>query len=207
MKQGMRLFVKPGTFFNQLQWSSHHWMILIGFFVASAIETQLGTTNNLFLWYANFLTLRFGFDLGTALWMITFARLAFLLAAAWVTTVAVWIVGSLFGQRSSRRVLFRRLAVVFTILLCGYTAQHLSAEYEFASLLSLGLYIWGGALGYFAIHEQFRLNMFQTLVVSAFALLIVVQGWRLSSNLLRVEAVQIHSEFAKIPAARPNSNR
>lgn len=197
MKQGVRLFVKPGTFFNQLQWSSHHWMILIGFFVASAVETQLGTSNSLFFWYANFLTIRFGLGLGAALWVITFARLAFLLSAAWVTTVAVWAFGSLMGHRSSRRVLFRRLAVVFTILLTGYTAQHLSDTYEFASLLALGLYIWGAALGYFAISEQFRLNKLQTLAVALFTVIVVSQGWKLSSELLRVKAVALHSEFSR----------
>ncbi|MBI3296018.1 MAG: hypothetical protein HYZ71_14930 [Deltaproteobacteria bacterium] len=195
MKQGIRLFVKPGTFFNQLQWSSHHWLILIGFFIASAVETQLGSANSLFMWYANFLTIPFGVGLGAALWIITFARLAFLLSAAWVATVAIWLFGTLLGHRSSRRVLFRRLAVVFTILLSGYTAQHLSNQYEFASLLALGLYVWGSSLGYFAIAEQFRLNKLQTLAVALFAMIVVSQGWKLSSQVLRVEAVALHSDF------------
>lgn len=202
MKQGMRLFMKPGTFFNQLQWSSHHWFILIGFLIASAVETQLGSGSGIFQWYADFLTLRFGVGIGTALWIVTTARLVFLLVGAWVITQLVWIFGSLLGEPSSRRVLFRRLAVVFTILLSAFTCQHLSGDYEYASLLSLALYIWGVALGYFAISEQFRLSRLQTVAVALFTAIVISQGWRFSDELLRVKAAE-QSQLTRKTAPEP----
>ncbi len=201
MKQGFRLLVKPGAFFNQLQWSSHHWLILIGFFIASAVETQLGSAGSLYQWYANFLTYRFGLSLGAALWVVTFARLSFLLAAAWLVTGAIWTFGTLVGEHTSRRVLFRRLAVVFTILLAAYTAQHLSIQYEFAALTSLVLYAWGIALGYFAISEQFRVGRMATLAIFLFGGIIVMQGWKFSASVLRVQAVETQSAITAITQA------
>lgn len=203
MKQGLRLLVKPGTFFNQLQWSSHHWFILIGFLIASAVETQLGSGNGVFQWYANFLTLRFGIGLGTALWIVTALRLLFLLTGAWAITQLVWIAGTLLGHRSSRRVLFRRLAIVFAILLAAYTSQHLSVEYEYGSLLALALYAWGMALGYFAISEQFGLTKLQTLAVAIFAAIVISQGWKFSTEVLRVKAEKTHSELTHKQSRQP----
>ena len=197
MKQGIRLLLKPGTFFNQLQWSPYHWLILVGFLVAASVETQLGSSSRLFQWYADFLTLRYGLSLSLALWIVTAARLAFLLTGAWVVSVLIWIVGSLLGQHSSRRVLFRRLAVVFTILLAAFTSHHLSTEYEYASLVSLALYAWGITLGYFAISEQFRLSRFQGAVVVLFAALFITQLWRYSTVVLRVTAIEQANAISK----------
>lgn len=197
MKQTVRLFVKPGTFFGQLQWSTHHWLILVGFFIASAVETQLGSAQSLYRWYASFLNIRFGMELGTALWVITFLRLSFLLVAAWLATQAIWIFGTLLGEHTSRRVLFRRMAVVFTILLSGYTAQHLSGQFEFAAVTAIILYVWGVSLGYFALSEQFRMGRLQTLATLLFAGLVISQGWRYSDVLLRAEAVKNHSELTE----------
>lgn len=203
MKQGIRLLLKPGTFFNQLQWSAHHWLILVGFLVAASVETQLGSDSRLFQWYADFLTIRYGLNLSLALWVVTAARLAFLLAGAWVVTVLIWIVGSLLGQHSSRRVLLRRLAVVFTILLAAFTSHHLSAEYEYASPLSLALYAWGISLGYFAISEQFRLSRLQGVVVVLFAAMFITQLWRYSTVVLRVTAIEQANTLSKSNGAAP----
>ncbi len=125
MKQGLRIFVKPGTFFNQLQWSSHHWLIMVAFLGIAAIETQVGRSHALYHNYALLLTGRLGLSLDAALWTITFAKLITMVVGAFAMSSVIWVIGSLFGRRTSRRVLFRRLSVVFTVLLGAYTAQHL----------------------------------------------------------------------------------
>ena len=200
MKQAIRLLVKPGAFFNQLQWSAHHWIILVTFLGLAVVETQVGTQANLYNVYANVLQSHLGVDIKSALWIITFAKLIILMAGAYAISTVVWFVGALFGRASSQRVLFRRLAVVFTVFLAGYTASHLAF-----SFVTLFFYGWGIVLGYFAIREQFELNHLETVVVGLFALFLVTSSWQFTNNIF--ETVAVKSQLAVKPQATSATQR
>lgn len=188
MRQGMRLLTKPATFFNQLQWSTHHWIILVAFLGLATIETQVGRNQALYQAWALLLERRLGLSLDAALWVVTAFRLAILIAGSVAVSTVIWFVGHLFGRRTSKRVLFRRLAVVFTVLLAGYTASHLTGAYPALAFVSLVMYLWGLVLGYFAIREQFALNHLETVVVGLFALLLVSSSWHFSNHVIEKAA-------------------
>ena len=160
MKQGARLFLKPQEFFNQLQWSTHHWLILLTFLVVSGVEAHLGTQSALYRWLAQSLTTQTGISLELTLWLVVSAKLAVILTASYFSAYFIWIIGSIIGEKNSQRVLFRRLAVVFTVTLAAYTSQYLRPLYPWMETLSFFLYTWGLLLGYFAIREQFALSHF-----------------------------------------------
>lgn len=184
MKQGLRIFVKPGTFFNQLQWSSRHWIILVSFLSLAVVETLVGKHQAVYDALANSLHRSYGLSWNQALWVLLATKLTVLLVGAFAVAWVIWVVGNLFGQKSSRRVLFRRLAVVFTVLLAAYTAQHLAAVNPWFGILSAGLYFWGLFLGYLALREQFSLTHLETAVVGVFALLLVTSAWHYSHHML-----------------------
>lgn len=184
MKQGLRIFVRPGTFFNQLQWSSQHWILLTTFLGVATVETLFGKHKPLYYEFAASLGHTLGLGFTQALWLILFGKLCGLLFGAYLIISFIWFVGNLLGERNSKRVLFRRLAVVFTVFLLAYTAQHLSITWPLLSFASLCLYLWGLVLGYYAIREQFGLNTVETVVVAAFALLLVTSSLHFSSHLV-----------------------
>ncbi len=195
VKQGVRLLIKPGTFFNQLQWSTHHWIILIAFMIVASLETHLGKSHYFYQVFADSLTSRTGMSWNQAIWLVTSIKLAVMVAGSFVLASFVWLVGNMFGRRTSKRVLFRRLAVVFTVLLAGYTLQHVAKTDENLQLFAYGLYIWGLILGYFAIREQFNLNHLETMVLGIFALLAVTSSWHYANHFMeraaRQELVQL----------------
>jgi hypothetical protein len=118
--------------------------------------------------------------------------------ASYLSAFFIWIIGSLIGERNSQRVLFRRLAIVFTVLLSAYTAQHLKPLYPWMETVSFFLYTWGLLLGYFAIREQFNLSHFETSVVGVFAIILVIASW-MGTNRLMIEAAnRYQSELAKV---------
>jgi hypothetical protein len=90
----------------------------------------------------------------------------------------IWIVGNCIGKKNSQRVLFRRLAIVYTVILSGYSFSHLEPLYGYPPLLSSVFYAWGFFLGYFAIREQFSLNHFETTVMGFFAGLLILISWQ-----------------------------
>lgn len=198
MKQGARLILKPQQFFNQLQWSTHHWLILLSFFVVTAVESHLGSQSSLYRWLANSLSQNTGLGSEITMWLIISFKLAVIGVASYLTAFFIWLIGSLIGERSSQRVLFRRLAVVFTVVLSAYTAKHLVGFYPWMETVSFFLYTWGLLLGYFAIREQFALTHFETSVVGVFAIVLVVCSW-FATNRLMVEAANKYSvEIAKV---------
>ena len=199
MKQGFRFFLRPWTFFNQLQWSTHHWFILLGFLVIAAVETQVGKHHRLYITLAGLLQHRFGIGLDFALWMVTAVKLFCLLAGAYFVSHLVWLVGNMVGTKNSKRVLFRRLAVVFTVLLAGYTAQYFAPTFPIASFVSVVLFIWGLGLGYFAIREQFGLSNLETLVVGFFALLLISSSWHYSNHFMASVASSEIQSLTKLP--------
>jgi hypothetical protein len=196
VNQWIRLFSQPGTFFNQLQWSRHHWWILFSFLFVAAVETHVGRSQVLLTTYASVLSnyLQIGFD--TAVWLAVSAKLFLLLAGAIAIAHVIYFIGSFFGDQGSRRVLFRRLAVVFTIILAAYTGSHLEHMYDWMGTASLFLYIWGGLLGFIALREQFMLSMTETLVVGSLASLLVFGSWTVSQRMTEQLAKDHMAEIA-----------
>ncbi len=194
LKQGIRFIVKPQTFFNQLQWSRNHWMIMLSFLGLALVETQVGRQHQLYSAFASFLQYQWGVSSAVAVWVVMAARLSFMLVGAMAISSIIYLVGSLIGQSNSRRVLFRRLAVVFTVFLAGFIAQHFGDTKPNLAFVSLALYAWGLFLGYIAIREQFSLNHLQTSVILAFAALLVTSTWQLSNRAITVALQnQMHS--------------
>lgn len=137
MKQIFRLVTQPGLFFNQLQWSSHHWFVIIAFLGLALIETHVGRTQNDFFQLAMWIHKSWGMNFNYSLWMVLALRLAFIALGAYAVTTAVWVVGNVFGQKTSRRVLARRLAVVFSVGLAAYTAQYFVDSHPMFGVASL----------------------------------------------------------------------
>ena len=207
MKQGIRFFVRPGTFINQLQWSTHHWVILTSFLIISAIETHVGRSHAYYQVFADYLSLRAGIGWDFSLWIVTFLKLSFMLVGTFVLASCIWFVGNLFGRRTSKRVLFRRLAIVVTVLLGAYTAQHFVEPFPILAIASPALYLWALVLAYFALREQFALNHVETLVMGLFALLLVSSSWHFVNHVMESAARGALVELAKKPGARPNGVR
>ena len=195
MKQGMRILVSPGAFFNQLQWSRHHWFNLLAFLFVSAVEAHVGRQHALYQVYATFLSQNIGLNFDIALWLVVASKLFFMLAGSLIAATSIWFVGNMVGEKNSRRVLFRRLSVVFTVLLTAYTAHHLENLYEWMGTLSIFLYFWSALLGYFAIREQFLLTHIETAFVGGFAVLLVLSSWHLSNRFFETTAKKTLQEI------------
>jgi len=193
VKQGIRLLAKPGAFFNQMQWSTHHWVILTTYLGFAWAETTAGRHLPLYRMVAQFLERTFGLSEDVSLWIVIAAKLSLLAAGTVGITTLVWFIGTLFGRSTSQRVLFRRLAIVFSVFLAGYTAHHLGNVYPMMAFASLTLFLWGLLLGYFAIREQFSLTHLESVVVGVFAMLVVVTGWHFSVQTLERT---VHDEIA-----------
>lgn len=203
MKQGIRFVTKPGQFFNQLQWSSNHWWIIAAFFALATVETQIGRHHHLYSAFASVLTAKFGLNHTLSLWMIMATRLAMLLLGAVLISTLIYLVGAVIGRANSRRVLFRRLAVVFTVFLAGLTANHFGAEFEWARWVSWALCGWSLFLGYIAIRAQFELSHLETVMVSLFALLLVSTTWQFSNRAFETAVTAQMHELAAKPAKTP----
>ncbi len=190
VKQIFRLITQPGLFFNQLQWSSHHWFMLIAFLGLALIETHVGRGQNEYFQLGLWIHKSWGLTFNHALWVVLALRLAFIAAGAYLVTTAVWVVGNIFGRKTSRRVLARRLAVVFSVALAAYTTQYFVDSHALFGFASLILYFWSVVLGYFAIRENFSLSHLESVVVGLFALLLVTTTWHYAHHALndRVQA-------------------
>lgn len=199
MRQGLRLFVRPGTFINQLQWSTHHWLMLLSFLIIAAIESHVGRNQFYYELYSTLLSRRLGISWEQGLWLVTAIKLGVMLLGAFALAGSIWLIGNLFGRRTSRRVLFRRLSIVFTVLLAGYTVQHSSFIHPAVPFFTVALYLWGAVLGYFAIREQFALSHLEATVLGAFALLLISSVWHYSNHYMR--------DYAKSQLAYVKSKR
>lgn len=199
MKQTFRFLLRPTTFFNQLQWSRNHWLIILSFLTLATIETQIGRHNSLYFSAATYLKHSFGIGFDLALWLIMAAKLCFLLVGAFAVSTIIYFVGTIVGQPSSRRVLFRRMAVVFTVFLGAYTLQHFVDREPVLNLVAMVLYAWGFILGFVAIKEQFELNKVQALLVGVLAAVMVTTTWKLSNHLFETT---VRAQMKSL-AARP----
>lgn len=202
MKQTLRFLFHPSAFFNQLQWSRHHWYIIFAFFVISGIEAQVGKQHSLYQIYATLIGNRTGLGIDFALWLVVAAKIALLLTGSFLVVSAVWIVGNFIGEKNSRRVLARRLAIVFTVALAAYTAHHLEHLFDWMQTASFFLYFWALLLGYFALREQFVLSHLQTAFMGAFAIFLVVTSWQASNQFFEKAAEKAIHEIAAKPVAK-----
>ncbi len=188
VRQGVRLLVKPGAFFNQLQWSSHHWVILILFLAVAAVETHVGKSQAIYHVFVESVQMKTGIPAQMATWVVIAAKLAATLLAAFVLVLFTWCVGNLFGRRTSKRVLFRRMSVVFTVFLAAYTLSQIPIAEKWAGYTVTGLYVWGLVLGYFALREQFALTHVEGVVLGVFVLLTLVMSFHFSNHFLERSA-------------------
>lgn len=184
MKQLFRFVLQPSTFFNQLQWSQHHWFILVAFLVVATIETLFGRNHFQYEAYLNYLQWSWSLSFSVSLWIIQFSRLCLMLFGAYAITWLTWIVGSLFGSNSSRRVLFRRMAIVLTVLLAANTMDNLTLYIPVFGFVSFLLYFWAISLGFFAVKEQFSLNFVEATAVALFVALCLTTSWHYSTHYL-----------------------
>jgi len=208
MKQGMRIVIKPGAFFNQLQWSRNHWMLMAGFLVIGLVEMHVGRNLPLYQNAANLISQMWGVGPSVALGIVMAAKLGLLVAGSSLIAWSVWLVGCLFGAQSSRRVLFRRLSVVFMVALAGYTARHFTSSVPEAGYASVFLILWSVALGYFAIREQFGLNHLETAVLSLMLAFGITSSWKTGHELFAKAVSEQRSELTKAaPVARPSARR
>jgi len=169
-------------------------MILVSFLALALVETLVGKQHQLYSAFATFLQYRLGVGASAAIWLVMASRLAIMLGGSLAITSIIYLVGSIVGRPNSRRVLFRRLSVVFTVFLAGFIAQHYTSTISIASMVSLALYAWGIFLGYLAIREQFEMNHLQTSIVLAFAVLLVTSTWQLSNRAVTMALQnQMHS--------------
>ncbi len=184
MKLFFQLFSQPGKFFNQMQWSSRHWFIIVSFLTLALVETHVGRGQNEFYQVALWISHQWSVSFNVALWIVLAGRMALIIGGAYVVTTAVWVVGNIFGHRTSRRVLARRLAVVFTVGLAAYTMQYFVDAHPMFGVASLFLYVWSLILGYFAIRENFGLTHLESVVVGLFAVLLITSSWHYSHHAL-----------------------
>lgn len=202
LKQGLRFLLHPGQFFNQLQWSRHHWYILFAFFIISGIEAQVGKQHSLYQVYANLIGTQTGIGMDLALWLVVAAKIFLLLGGSFLLVSVVWMVGNFIGQRNSRRVLARRLAVVFTVALAAYTAHHLEHYIDWMQTASFFLYFWAFLLGYFALREQFALTHMETAFMGVFTVFLVATSWHYSNRFFEKTAERAIHEIAAKPMVR-----
>jgi hypothetical protein len=207
VRQGLRLLVKPGTFFNQLQWSSHHWIILFLFLAVAAAETHIGKSQAIFQIFSDSLAAKSGLSIEMATWLVIAMKLSATLLASFILATVTWFLGSLFGRRTSKRVLFRRLSVVFTVFLAAYTLQQLALKQSHIDYIIAGFYVWGVVLGYFAIREQFALTHIETMVIGLFALMMLVTSFHFANHVLEKAARQELMSLAKMPKAHRTSQK
>jgi hypothetical protein len=199
VRQGVRFFVRPNAFVNQLQWSSHHTWLLLAFLIIAGVEAHVGRNHALIAHFADALSFRLGVGQEIGMWLMISAKLAVTLLAAFLITMAVWLVGSFIGHASSQRVLFRRLSVVFTLVLTAYTASHLTHVYPWMETASLFIYFWAALLGFFSLREQFRIGYLETLFVGGFTVLAIISTWHFSNRYMEKNATVISQQIAYQP--------
>lgn len=199
VRQGVRFFVKPNTFVNQLQWSSHHTWLLLAFLIVAGVEAHVGRNHAIIAQFGDSIAFRLGVSRDIGMWLMISAKLAFTLLAAYLISLLVWFVGSFLGSSSSQRVLFRRLSVVFTLVFAGYTATHLTHLFPWMETASLFLFFWAALLGFFSLKEQFRLGILETAFVGSFTALVVFSSWHYSNRFIEKNAQFISHEIAYRP--------
>lgn len=185
MGQVNRFFLKPRAFVNQLQWSRNHWGLLGLFLALASLESFLGPQYSLhraIAWRIS-QTLHVQLELAIVLWALGRALLVATLAGTVVFALSV--VGGFVGRPSSSRVLLRRLAVVFTVILAGSMLERLA--FVDPALVTVGWVAigWGLMLGFLALREQFQVAALRASVLMAFAVFLSCMLWKVSEDSMR----------------------
>jgi hypothetical protein len=197
---------------NQLQWSTHHWHILTAFLILATIETFSGTHQAFYQGYALLIQKQFSLSFDNALGIVVGTKLVLMLSGALAFSYLIWFVGGIMGKRTSKRVLLRRMTAALTFFLAGYVCSNFAVQTPVFEWVSYGLYAWGLILGYFSVREHFGLNTFETAVIGAFGLFVIISTWHFSSvfftDFLNTQVAQFNqkpqiTEVAKAPVARP----
>ena len=167
MRQWMRLFIRPWTFFNQLQWSQHHYRILFFFFVLSWIQGMVYGYERWSLLATRYAASFLGIKAEFAFVGVLFFRSAVMVLGLWGISWVAFFLGSFIGERGSFRVLFRRLAIVFSIYLVALIVEKSSwvGSSELRYWLGMGFRLWSLVLGFFALYEHFHLEWASALLV------------------------------------------
>jgi len=198
LKQVIRFFIRPATFINQLQWSRHHGMILLAFLGIALLESQIGVGRALNLQLSWLLAEGSGLDRDQALFLVMLGRMAFLLAAVFCASEAIWWLVARFGFQTSKRVLYRRLAVVSTMVLASY-AMFASIE-PGAQLMGALFFGWGLILSYLTFREQYQFSQVTSLVLGILAVGAVEFTWQYSDQFVQNTAssqIAQHQQVAK----------
>lgn len=202
MKQFIRFFINPKAFVNQLQWSSNHWFILITFLSLVSLETQVGKNQHLYQMAALVLEQKYHLGLSISLWLVMAAKLSFSLVAAFAFILLMDFIGSSLGRKNSKRVLSRRIAVIFAVFVFGLIGKHFSSVNPWVELAAYALMGWSIVLGFFAIREHFHLKNLETAILSLFLLLLIKTSWTFSKVAFEVYLKKEVTSFSKKTSAR-----
>lgn len=198
MKQIFRFFFSPATFVNQLQWSRNHTLILFTFLGVAFVEGHVGFGRELNQQLAWLVSQRVGMDQDMALLAVTAARVLFLFIGAVSLSETLWWLGATFGRHTSKRVLYRRLAIVLTLLLGAYTL-HASGSAE-ALPWAWALSGWGLVLSYLTLREQFMLNRLMAAALGLIAVSGIVMSWQVTDRMAQqATGHAIAEQVAKAP--------
>ncbi len=206
MRQFVRFFTSPAVFVNQLQWSRNHGWILLTFLLLAVAESQIASTRALNVQLSWLLSVETGWGRDQALFAVMAARIAALLLGSIVLTELFWLVGSQLGKSNSKRVLQRRMAVVFTFLLASYVLTTvLPSDQQYIAAILFG---WGGLLSYVTFREHFGLNRMVALLVGLVAVASIAWSWQSAERYVSVTASKAISEkVSKSHSARSHKVR
>ncbi len=203
MKQLFRLFLRPATFVNQLQWSTHHGLILLAFLGVAALESQVGTGRALNEQLAWLLQRWTPIQRDHALVVVTAGRILFLFFGTLSLSETIWWIGEKLGRSTSKRVLNRRMAVVFTVMLASYAL--LVATEPSQQWFGALLFMWGLTLCFWTLKEQFSLSALSAGVLGIVAAVVIVATWQVSDRF--VQKAVGHAIAAKAPSHAKPSRR
>ncbi len=197
LKQFIRFFFSPTTFINQLQWSRNHAAILLTFLLVAVLESQVGVGKSLNLQLAWLLNDWTGLEQGQALFAVTFARVAFLFVGMLSLSETLWWIGEKLGRHTSKRVLYRRLAVVLTLMLGAYTLFSMTSAW--AQAFGFATFGWGLVLTYSTLREQFMVGRVTAALLGVVAAATIVASWRVSDRVVETAAsFAIADEIARV---------
>jgi hypothetical protein len=176
LKQIIRLITNPAAFINQLQWSRNHAWILLTFLGLAIVESQIGTTKALNAQLSWLLANHTHMARDQAMFLVMVGRIAALFLGALLLTEVFWKIGARLGRASSKRVLQRRLSIVYTFLLGSYIlATILNSDQQIWAGLVFG---WGLLLAYVTFREHFNLDRFAAIVLGLVAVAAIVVSWQ-----------------------------
>jgi hypothetical protein len=196
LKQIIRLATNPAAFMNQLQWSRNHAWILLTFLGLAIVESQMGATKALNAQLSWLLANEAHIARDQALVLVMVARIAALFVGAQLLTQIFWLIGARLGRASSKRVLTRRMSIVYTFLLGSYIlATTLNNDQQVWAALVFG---WGLILAYVTFREHFNLDRYAAIVLGLVAVGSIVVSFQQADRYAQKSASQaIAKQVAK----------